>query len=296
MFKNKIFIAAFILLFILASIVFTNSLNYKLKKYLSMSKFNGAIGIAVAKDNKITTINNKKYPMLSIFKYFVAIKVLKDLENKNIPLNQQLTVKKNMIDTNTYSPMLKKYTTYPIRISIAELLKYMICESDNNACDILIEYTGGINQLEKFVHNIGFTNIEISVNEKKMNREIAAQYLNKSTPKDIILIMKYIKETNFLSKQHLIYLDTLMGQTTTGSNKLKAGLPSNITLYHKTGSGSRTPQGIKIADNDAGYVVLSDGTVYYIAVMIKDSNMSDDDNAKIISTISNIIYNHYSKQ
>lgn len=30
MFKNKIFIAAFILLFILASIVFTNSLNYKL--------------------------------------------------------------------------------------------------------------------------------------------------------------------------------------------------------------------------------------------------------------------------
>lgn len=42
----------------------------------------------------------------------------------------------------------------------------MISESDNNACDILIEFTGGVAKLEKFIHDTGFTNIEISVTEK----------------------------------------------------------------------------------------------------------------------------------
>ena len=49
----------------------------------------------------------------------------------------------------------------------------------------------------------------------------------------------------------------------------------------------------KIADNDAGYVRLPNGDLYYIAIMIKDSPLSDDENSKIISDISKIVYQYF---
>lgn len=82
----------------------------------------------------------------------------------------------------------------------------------------------------------------------------------------------------------------------TGKNKLKAGLPDGIIIGHKTGSSSRTPEGLKIADNDVGYIILPDKTIYYIAVMIKDSKMSDGENAKVISEISKIVYEYFTNK
>lgn len=273
--------------------VYTKTLSFKLNFFLI--KNNIDVGIATLKDNHLITVNNKKYPLLSVFKYFVAIKVLKFIDEQNISLETKITINKNMLDMQTYSPMIKDYTNYPFNITIAQLLEYMISKSDNNACDILIEYSGGINELEKFIHKLGYKNITIKVNEKDMNTKIDNQYLNTSYPKDIVQIMKMIKENNILSRTSFEFLEDIMLKTETGENKIKSGLPKNTKLYHKTGSGSRTSKGIKIADNDVGYIILPNGKLYYIAIMIKDSQLSDQENAQIISNISQIIYQHFSK-
>ena len=112
--------------------------------------------------------------------------------------------------------MIKEHQNYPFNITLAELLEYMISQSDNNACDILIEYTGGIVALENFIHDLGFNDISIKVNEKDMNTNIYNQYLNTSYPKDIVFIMKKIKETDILSQPSLAYLENTMLKTTTG--------------------------------------------------------------------------------
>lgn len=200
-----------------------------------------------------------------------------------------------MIDINLYSPMLEDYTSFPLKISIANLLKYMISASDNNACDILIDYVGGIKEVQKYIHSFGFADIEISTTEKDMNKDIEKEYLNKAHPIDIIRAMKFVREKNILSNKSQKFLDQLMINTITGKNKLKAGLPQHIILGHKTGSSSRKQNGIKIADNDAGYVFLPDKSVYYIAVMIKNSKMSDEENAKLINNISKITYKYLTK-
>lgn len=246
------------------------------------------------KDDNIITVGNKKYPLLSVFKYFVAIKVLKYVDQHNILLDKKITITKDMLDMHTYSPMIKDYPKYPFDITLAQLLEYMISKSDNNACDILIEYSGGIKELEKFIHEFGYSDIKITVNEKEMNDNIYNQYLNTAYPKDIILVMKSIKDNNILTKSSLSFLEEVMLKTKTGENKIKAGLPKNTKFYHKTGSGSRTVNGVKIADNDAGYVMLPNGEVFYIAIMIKDSPFSDTENARIISDISKIVYQYYS--
>lgn len=294
-YKNMLKIKIFIILFLLAILSFvfySKTLNYKLNKFLIKNKVN--VGIAIIKDNHLTVVNNKRYPLLSVFKYFVAIKVLRYVDQQKISLDTNVSINKNMLDFNTYSPMLKEYKNYPFNITISKLLEYMISQSDNNACDILIDYIGGIKEIENFVYELGYGAINIKVNEKDMNTNIYNQYLNTSFPKDIVLIMKKVKENNILSNSSFAFLENIMLKTETGENKVKAGLPENTKFFHKTGSGSRTSNGIKIADNDAGYVLLPNGDIYYIAIMIKDSPLSDEENAKIISDISKIIYQHFS--
>lgn len=82
--------------------------------------------------------------------------------------------------------------------------------------------------------------------------------------------MHHVRSGNLLSTDSVKFLDKIMKQTSTGSDKLKAGITNNLALYHKTGSSSRLSNGIKIADNDAGYVILPDGKTYYIAVLIEN--------------------------
>ena len=84
-----------------------------------------------------------------------------------------------------------------------------------------------------------------------MNSDIYIQFLNSSTPKDIVLMMKRVKDNNIPPSSSSSPLENFMLKTSTGENKIKAGLPKNTKIYHKTGSGSRTPKGLKIADNVA---------------------------------------------
>ena len=77
----------------------------------------------------------------------------------------------------------------------------------------------------------------------------------------------------------------------TGTDKLKAGLPTGVRFGHKTGSSDRTEMGIKIGDGDAGVIYLSDGSKCYIVVIIKDSKETDAENARIMENIASVVYN-----
>lgn len=61
-------------------------------------------------------------------------------------------------------------------------------------------------------------------------------------------------------------------------------------LGHKTGSSDRTADGVRIADNDAGFVLLPDGRRYCVAVFVTDSRASDSVNAAIAAAVSRAAY------
>lgn len=96
-----------------------------------------------------------------------------------------------------------------------------------------------------------------------------------------------------LSAAHEAFLRSLLVSTETGADKLKAGLPARTVIGHKTGSSDRTADGIRIADNDAGYVLLPDGRSYCIAVFVTDSEEDDAANAAVIAAISAAVYDHF---
>ncbi len=272
---------------------YSNSLTYKIQKNAFAKKC--TVNIAVIKDGRVWTANNKKVPLMSVFKYFVALKVLDKIEKENLSINDKILVTEDMIIKNTYSPMLKKYNKTPFSLTISDLTKYMVSQSDNNATDILLSYVGGISKVQEYLNNIGFSDIHISADEKMMEADIKNQYINQSTPLDVIRLMKMMHESSILSKASIAFLDKIMMETITGEDKLKAGLPKGTVFGHKTGMSSRKPDGIRIAENDAGFVILPNGEIYYIAVFVSESKMSDKENTALIAPISKIVYEHFAK-
>ncbi len=286
--KIKIFVFVLCAIFGFTVYSYTNSLQYKLQDLLSDKDCD--VGIAVIKGDKNFWVNNNDtYPMMSVFKIFVGTAILDKIEKENIPLNSPIVISQDMI-YQTYSPLKDKIKKYPYQSTIEELLTYMLTQSDNIATDVLISYLGGFKKLKQFIVSAGFPQVIIKVNEKLMSKDIQNQKLNIAHPIDIALFLKAINEEKILSSRQTDIFKRIMQQTQTGNNKLKAGLPMDTVIGHKTGSSDRDENGIKIGDNDVGFIILPNGEIYYIAVFIKNSKMSDEQNANLIAQISKLFY------
>lgn len=289
---QKILLLSAILLFawIVCFVKTNNATEQNLKAIgRQYSDYKANIGIGYADDQVTYQNNQKKYPLLSVFKLHVAVAVLDKINREKLNLENKINISSADIKENTYSPLREKYGVKNLKLSLHELLYYMVAESDNNACDILIKWAGGTDSVEKYIHAIGLPETEIKVTEDTMNREDMMQYQNRAPLHEILALLKKIDEKKLFAEELHKELLSIMQSTVTGANKIKGYLPKSVTVAHKTGSSSRLQDGKKIADNDVA-IIKEGNKKYYLAIMVSDSYESDKTNAEIIAKISQQIY------
>jgi beta-lactamase class A len=76
-----------------------------------------------------------------------------------------------------------------------------------------------------------------------------------------------------------------MTDSPTGQKRLKAGLPENWSIAHKTGTGADV-LGIGTATNDVGIASSPDGKRVAIAVFIAGSKAPLEEREKVMSNIA----------
>ena len=249
------------------------------------------VGVAYASSEKYRQNGSRQYPLLSVFKLHVAVAVLDRADRENIALDSRIQIPSAEIKPDLYSPLREKYGVRDLSLPLRELLRYMVAESDNNACDILIEYAGGIKHINDYIHQLSIDSFNLSETEDGMHSSFEAVYRNWSTPSAMARLLRTADEKELFSNKELKdFLWQTMIDTETGANKLKGMLPAKTVVGHKTGSSDRNADGMKTADNDAGLVILPDGRKYYIAAFVMDSYETDEDNANIIARISRMVY------
>lgn len=236
----------------------------------------------------------KKLPMLSVFKFHIGMTVLDLVDQGKLNLNQKTFVKKSELHENTWSPLRKEFPEGNKEFTLAELLQYMVCQSDNNVTDILIRLVGGTEKVQQFIDKKGGKDFTIKVNEEQMHQEDwKSLYENNTTTKSLNQLLIDFYNGKILSKKSTAYMYNLMLQTTTGANKLSEQLPKG-SIAHRTGSSGKVGE-LTIAENDIGIVTLPNGKHYAITVFVSDSTESEETNTKMISEISKVVYNQLSK-
>ena len=270
---------------------FLYGLNLSEKIMNVIKEKEATVGVAIINGNDtITTNNETEYPTMSVFKFHIALTVLEKMRKENIPLDSMICLKKENILKNTYSPLRDKFPDQDINLSLADILDYTIRISDNNTCDWLIDFAGGIGNVDAYIRSLGITGFSFTKTEANMHEDIMCCYDNWSAPLSVAILLKKIYTESILSEEHFHFLETSMINCASGKNKLIAGLPTDVCFAHKTGSSDRRPDGVKISDGDAGVIYLPGGKKCYIVAFVKDSKESDDDNARIMADICYTVY------
>ena len=268
-----------------------SELENRIDSLLNGKKATVGIAVWTDKGDMLRYNDHVHFPLLSVFKFHVALAVLDKMDKQSISLDSIVSIKASQMLPNTYSPLRKKLPDQDFTITLRELMQYSISQSDNNACDILIEYAGGIKHINDYIRRLGIDSFNLSETEDDMHSSFEAVYRNWSTPSAMARLLRTADEKELFSNKELKdFLWQTMIDTETGANKLKGMLPAKTVVGHKTGSSDRNADSMKTADNDAGLVILPDGRKYYIATFIMDSYETDEDNADIIARISRMVY------
>ena len=286
-----------ILLVLLLSVTNTYSqidiLRAKIESILSGKR--AKVGVAISSlDTKDTlTVNgNERLVMQSVFKFHIALAVMYLVEEGKLSLSQEVFVSKSELMPNTWSPLRDKYPDGNVKVSLDEILRYTVAQSDNNGCDILLKLVGGTSRVNDFIHSIGVNDVLISKTEEEMHKGVDAQFANWSTPIAASMLLDIFSYT-YSQNKSLNHLWQIMTETTTGPKRLKGLLPEGTIIAHKTGSSDTNNEGMTYAVNDIGIVLLPDGRKYSIAVFVTNSYETYEDSEKIIADISKAAYDYF---
>ncbi|PUB30867.1 beta-lactamase class A [Elizabethkingia sp. YR214] len=253
--------------------------------------------LGIENDFQFSNANgNLKMPMMSVFKFHIALAVLNQVDRGNLALDQKILVKKSDLLENTWSPIREKYPDGNVELPLSEIITYTVAQSDNNGCDILLRLIGGVKTVQKLMDVNGVKNFQVKYNEEEMAKKgVQAPYANYTTTASMVKTLKAFYIGMFLSKRSTAFLMEIMTKTNTGMTKLPGLLPK-VRMARKTGSSGKMKNGLTIAENDSGIVTLGSGKHYAIAVFVKNSMETEEVNCGMIAQISKVVWDTLNKK
>ena len=261
-----------------------------------VADYPGEIGVAVIINNTDTVpVNNKSiYPMMSVFKLHQALAICNDFDNKGLSLDSLMTIHRDELDSQTWSPMMKEHSEPVISLTVKELLCYTLILSDNNASNFMFKKLVNATQTDNFIATlIPRLSFQIAYTEEEMSADHDKAYYNFTSPLGAAILMNRLFTDSLVNYDKQSFIMKTLEQCTTGKDRIAAPLldKEGITIAHKTGSGYTNENGVLAAHNDVAYIRLPNGVCYTLAVFVKDFKGNETQAAKVIARISAIVYN-----
>lgn len=271
----------------------TNELRNQLQQIISSKNATVGVSIQNIEDKDTLSINgNLKMPMMSVFKFHIALAVLHKVDEGKLNLTQEIFVKKKDLKEDTWSPMKEDYPEGNVSLTLDKILRYTVSHSDNNGCDILINLVGGTKYIQKFINEQGIKNFVIKVNEDQM-KTWKNLYINTTTPLATTELLEKFFKGEVLKEETTEYLYQIMVETSRGLTWMKAGLPEGTELAHRTGISGTNDANLRVAMNDIGIVKLPNGKHFILSVYLKDITEKKEDTEKIIADITQAVWNYF---
>lgn len=259
-------------------------------------QFDGIAGVAVMDlQSKEKTILNPdhQFPMLSSFKFPIAMAVLDQVDKGKLALTQKYHLTKEDVALKTYSPLRDKYPDGNVDLTIADLLSSMVSLSDNIACDILFSLVGGPKFVNDYVHNLGVKDIAIVANETEMGKDWKVQYSNWCKPGAMLQLLEIFHQGKNLSRTSHDFLTKTMIDGPTGLNRIKGQLPKDAIVAHKTGTSGTNDKGLTAAVNDVGIMKLPNGKSIAIVLFMSDTKSDLKTTELAMAQIAKAAWEHY---
>ena len=260
-------------------------LNDKIDLIISRSR--GTVGVSLIHVESGATLSvrgDERFPMASVYKLPIAIELLAQVSAGRLSLDRPIALAPS--DIRACCTLSRRHPRGDVTLTAGELLELMITESDNTASDAVLKLVGGPPVVERRMRTLGFDTINVNRFEGDINfemtgvanpppqaewtldlqyrlisevtpdalREARERYTttdrrDTSTPDDMARLLGRLQLGNILPPQQTMLLLDLMARAKTGPRRLKALLPPDTIVAHKTGTTD-------VVINDVGIITL----------------------------------------
>lgn len=240
-------------------------------------------------------------PMQSVFKFPLALTALHLADSGKLLPGQR---RGDRLDTtldrtvrflpqdripHAYSPLQDEYPDANVDVPLRELIQLVAGQSDNAAADTLLRLVGGPSVVQSYIRSLGISEFQLQDGEQGLHRDPLAQYRNWMAPVAAVQLLERLVSNSPLSAPANDFLVATLTAASTGSSRLRAGLPPATILAHKTGT-SGEHNGKAEATNDIGLITLPDGRRLAVAVFVTDARADDATRDGVIARIGRAAY------
>lgn len=261
------------------------TLKHDIEAILNEHNIDAGIAIWHIESGEQTDVNgDKPFPMASTFKIPILATLCTQLEAGKFSLDQRINLKQE--DKSAGSGILPFFEA-GLEPTLLDLATLMIIISDNTATDMTVDFLGGADVIESYMHKLGLNNIYFKMNCKDLLKSLFPEELHGkpseeieawSQKNDILrdgLAFSLEPDNNVATANDMNQLLNMMysGELFSGDVKktafdilfkqqfnvrLSRFFPNGIKFAHKTGTigGIRNDSGIIFID-DSNHVIVT---------------------------------------
>ena len=278
---------SYIIFILVSSFTFaqTDGIRKEISKIIKGKRATIGVALYDVQTGKTLNINgDKHFPMQSVFKFPIALKVLAEVDKGKMNLKDSIFITAKDLLPRTWSPIRDNFPEGNIKMPLSEIVRYTISQSDNNGCDILLHLLGGTSEVNNYLSSLGITEMKIKKTEAEQHLTPSAQFDNWTTPTCAIQLLKLFQEKKILSTDSRKFLWKTMTETSTGS--VKSQIPQDVIVAHKTGSAFFPGSNVV---NDIGVMQMPDNRTILYAIFIMNSKESKEANYQVIADIAKVV-------
>jgi beta-lactamase class A len=287
--------------------------------------FPGKTGIAVRRIDGNWMIGQRGeqlFPQQSVSKLWVAMAMLDKIDQGRASLSDAIRIGPDDL-TLFHQPLAQEVAKEGAVVkSVFTLLERALASSDNTANDALLRHAGGPDAVNGFIakHRLGAIRFgpgerllqagiagiewrqELSVGRRfysaraevptERRQQSLQAYLadpvDGASPFAIVTALDRLARGELLSDNSTRLMLNILSRTSSGPNRLKAGVPPGWQFLHKTGTG-QVLGALATGYNDVGIMTAPDGTRYAIAVMLSDTTVPVGERMQLMQAVSRTV-------
>ncbi len=267
------------------------ALQNQIKEIASEAK--GKVGVSAVvleSGETLASLNpHEHFPMQSVYKLPISMAVMKQVDAGKLKLTDKITISKDdLVGRVALSPMRLRHPN-GATLTVEELLRFAISESDGAASDALMKLAGGPGAVQAYLTELSIKDMIVLDTEVTLTQDTTARYRNWATPEASVALLRALHERRGLSESSQALLLKFMTESKPGQKRLKGLLPAGTAVAHKTGS-SGTVSGVTAATNDIGIITLPNGKRVAIAVFVAESPRDEATREGVIAKMAKAVF------
>jgi beta-lactamase class A len=289
-----------LVLFLIASVASADELTDRINKIASTTDATfGVSAMDLDTGRRFSLHGDERFPMASVYKFPIALAVLKKVSKGEILLDRKVTIEPKDFAPG-HSPLAQSANGKPVTLEVGRLLVLSLGESDNSAADALMRLVGGPQGVMTYLRFIGISGIDVSRSEKQIGADLKKSGVDSfekdprdtATPDAMAMLARlFVERAEGLTAFSRNFAIEIMRRTTSGARRIRAGVPAGADVLDKTG----TNVGIL---NDAGIVKTPDGAHRIVMVIFSKGARKSSEEAReqAVASIAREIYDEFTKR